>query len=101
VKPVIVHGAARAELDEAITYYEGCTPGLGLDLQSKVEEAVANIQQNPQSWRPHKQTGFRKYFVGRFPFIVFYLETSDCIWIVAIAHHSRRPGYWKRRGRDL
>ena len=100
MKPVIVHSAARAELDEAMAYYESRTKGLGLDLQSKVEEAVTKIQESPGSWPPHKHTGFRKCFVERFTFTVFYLEMVECIWVVAIAHGSRRPDYWKRRRRD-
>jgi toxin ParE1/3/4 len=97
VKPVVVHDEARAELDEAMAFYENRARGLGLDLQEKVGEAVTKIQQNPEFWPPHKRSGFRKYFVERFPFTVFYLNLPDCIWIAAIAHGRRRPGYWKKR----
>jgi len=97
VKPVVVHSAARAELDEAMGFYENRANGLGLDLEAKVERAVAAIQRNPASWPRHKRTAFRKAFVERFPFIVFYMELADSIWIVAVAHGSRRPDYWSRR----
>ena len=93
----MVHSAARIELDEAMGYYESRARGLGLDLQKKVEQAVGAIQQSPESWPAHKRTGFRKYFVERFPFTVFYMDLPDLIWIVAVAHGSRRPDYWKRR----
>jgi hypothetical protein len=33
----------------------------------------------------------------RFPFRVVYELQPDRIWIVAVAHLSRRPGYWTRR----
>jgi hypothetical protein len=66
-------------------------------LEAKVEQAVLAIQKAPESWPPHKHSGFRKYFVERFPFTVFYLEMPDCIWVAAIAHVSRRPGYWTNR----
>lgn len=100
MKPVAVHSAARTELDEAMGFYERRTSGLGLDLETKVEQAVVAIQRSPESWPPHKRTGFRKYFVERFPFTVFYLDLPDCIWIVAVAHGSRRPDYWRRRPRE-
>lgn len=32
-----------------------------------------------------------------FPFDIVYRYTREEIEIVAIAHHSRRPGYWKSR----
>lgn len=100
MKPVVIHSAARAELDEAMAFYESRASGLGIDLQSKVEAAVAKIQESPEMWPPHKRSGFRKYFVERFPFMVFYMELVDCIWVAAIAHGSRRPDYWRRRRRE-
>ena len=97
MKPVAVHSAARTELDEAMGFYEIRTNGLGLDLEAKVEKAVAAIQRNPESWPRHKRTAFRKVFVERFPFTIFYMDLPDVIWIVAVAHGSRRPDYWSRR----
>ena len=40
MKPVIVHSAAKAELAEAMAWYEEKVKGLGLDLQADVESAV-------------------------------------------------------------
>jgi toxin ParE1/3/4 len=96
----VIHSEARAELDAAMEFYESRAAGLGLDLQADVKEAAAKIQQNPEAWPPHKRTGFRKYFVNRFPFTVFYMELPDCIWVAAIAHGRRRPDYWRRRQRE-
>lgn len=97
MKPVVVHRAARTELDEAMGFYESRASGLGLDLEAKVERAVVAIQRNPESWPRHKRTAFRKILVERFPFTIFYLDLPDSIWIVAVAHGSRRPDYWSRR----
>ena len=33
----------------------------------------------------------------RFPFTVYYRDDLHEIYILAIAHTSRRPGYWKSR----
>ncbi len=97
MKPIIIHGKARAELDEAIAYYEQQKAGLGLALQSAIEQAIGRIQQNPQIGAPYKTTEFRHYVVQRFPYVVFYAELEEPIWIVAIAHGKRRPDYWRRR----
>ena len=32
-----------------------------------------------------------------FPYSVVYLEQPDCVWIVAVMHAKRRPGYGKKR----
>ena len=97
MKPAWIHAAARVELDDAMAYYESCSKGLGLDLQAQVERAVRRIQKHPKHWPPHKQSGFRKCQVGRFPHLVFYKELPDVIWIAAIAHPKRCPDYWRGR----
>ena len=97
MKPIRFHSTARIELDEAMAFYESRAKGLGLDLQTAVEMAVARIKQAPQSWPTHGRSGFRKMFVDRFPYTVFYFEFDECVWIAAIAHGKRRPGYWQER----
>jgi hypothetical protein len=35
--------------------------------------------------------------LDRFPYLILYLDYPDRIRILALAHTSRRPGYWKTR----
>jgi toxin ParE1/3/4 len=100
VKPVEFHAAAKVELDDAVSFYESRAEGLGLDLMEKIRDAVGKIQRNPEAWPPHRRGGFRKLFAERFPYTIFYLELPGLIWIVAIAHGSRRPDYWSKRRRS-
>jgi toxin ParE1/3/4 len=97
VKPVAVHPQAKTEWDHAIAYYESKVSGLGLDFHAKVEQAIQKIQQNPQMWPRHHDPRFRKYVLERFPYLIFYMERPEDIWIVAIAHAKRRPHYWRMR----
>jgi toxin ParE1/3/4 len=97
VKPIIFHPDATAELRAAVAYYEQLRPGLGRDLQREVERAINRIQQHPQSFPQQNEAGLRKYFVRRFPYTILYLELTDQIWIAAVAHQRRRPGYWRNR----
>jgi len=39
----------------------------------------------------------RHFVLARFPFSVVYAIAGDLVYIVAIAHGSREPGYWKHR----
>ena len=32
-----------------------------------------------------------------FPYSVIYIVAGDEIQVLAVAHHSRRPGYWLKR----
>ena len=41
---------------------------------------------------PHRQ-----FLVDGFPYKVIYRERADDLYIVAFAHTSRRPEYWKQR----
>ena len=97
MKSVVIHDEAKAELDVAIAYYEAEQKGLGLDLQTEVEKGVLKIRQFPIVFPPHKNSGFRKYFVERFPYTIFFMELPEIIWVAAIAHGSRRPNYWRKR----
>ena len=97
MKPLIIHSEAITELDSAIAYYEKRKVGLGLDFLSEVEQYLGKIQQNPNLGALYKASGLRRYVMQRFPFLIFYAELEEFIWIVAIAHGKRRPDYWRRR----
>jgi toxin ParE1/3/4 len=97
VKPALFHPAAEAELYDAIAYYESRATGLGLSFQAEVERVVDRIQQHPDRWPAYKNTTYRKCSLERFPFSLFYLELEDVIWIAALAHQKRNPGYWLHR----
>jgi toxin ParE1/3/4 len=97
VKRVIIHTEAIREFDSAIAYYEAQKVGLGLDLLSEVEQTLGNIQQNPNLGTQHTIAGVRRYVLQRFPYLVFYVEFEEFIWIMAIAHGKRKPDYWKKR----
>jgi plasmid stabilization system protein ParE len=50
----------------------------------------------PHRW-PTYLHGTRRLVIQRFPFSVIYLDDSDLITIIAVAHSKRKPGYWKDR----
>lgn len=97
MKPVRFHPEAEAELLAAITYYEGQQAGLGVDLRQEVEAAVGLVRKNPQLFAARPADGLRKCPVRRFPYAVYYLDLDAEIWIAAVAHRKRKPGYWRER----
>lgn len=97
MKSVIIHSEAINELDAAISYYEEQKVDLGLDFLAEVEQVLDKIQQNPNLGAVYKVTGLLRYVIQRFPFLIFYTEFEEFIWVVAIAHGRRKPDYWKRR----
>ncbi len=94
MKPVNVHSKARRELADAMAWYEERCEGLGLDLLVEFQKATVKLRHDPELC---PRSDFRKQPLERFPYLIFFLELTDCIWIAAIAHGSRQPGYWKER----
>lgn len=61
-----------------------------------LESAVRSVAKSPAAW-PEFMLGCRRYvFPNRYPFSLVYRETPD-LQIVAVVHHSRRPGFWRSR----
>ncbi|MBX9625295.1 MAG: type II toxin-antitoxin system RelE/ParE family toxin [Gemmataceae bacterium] len=89
--------AALTELDDAVDAYEVRQPGLGADLRRKVQDAVATVLAHPAIGTRYGRTAVRQYILTRFPFSVVYRADPGTLWIIAVAHHKRRRGYWKRR----
>jgi hypothetical protein len=96
VKPASIHEAAQLELAESVAFYERRQTGLGLEFEAATREGVDSICQSPERC-PLRKDGSRRYIMRRFPVIIHYFIMSDYVWIVAFAHASRRPGYWRRR----
>lgn len=97
MKPLAIHPAATAEVADAVAYYEEQAEGLGRELRLEIERAFARLLAAPESYPPHRQTGYRKCFVARFHYTIYFLDLPECIWIAAVAHGSRRPDYWQTR----
>ena len=96
-----IHPAALIDLDEAMAYYEEERAGLGLELLDAIAETVAFAAEVPAGGErrgseldPYET---RRFLVKRFPYLVYVARIGDRRQIVAIAHASRRPGYWRDR----
>jgi len=100
MKPVVFADEAEMELEEAVSYVEKQWTGRGDRLRSAVEKAVARIQRFPGIGAVWMRTEYRKFNVQKFQYTVFYREFDDVIWIAAVAHQKRRPGYWLGRSRN-
>jgi plasmid stabilization system protein ParE len=92
VKEAIFHPEARAEMRESFEFYEARLGGLGLRFLSAVER----ISTHPEAGAP-LASEFRKRIVSGFPYNIIYRVWEDYIYLVAVAHHHRRPGYWRDR----
>lgn len=93
-----IHRLAVAEIDREVDYYESIQIGLGAELEDEIEAALATIARFPHAAAQWKHRVDRRVAVlDRFPFTLPYQAAGDEIVILALAHTSRRPGYWSRR----
>lgn len=90
------HPAASAELIEAGRFYEARSVGLGHAFLDAVEEALATLQRNPLLGRSDS-LGRRRWLVRRFPYLIVYRVEGDFLHVLAVAHTSKKPGYWEDR----
>jgi toxin ParE1/3/4 len=97
VKPLVIHAEAEAEVQAAVIYYEARREGLGREFLQEFESAAERIRRAPQAFGLVDDQGTRKHRFHRFPYTLYYTELDEAIWIAAVAHQKRRPGYWSGR----
>jgi plasmid stabilization system protein ParE len=93
-----IHELAVAEIDHEVDYYESRSAGLGAELEDEIDAVLETILQFPRAapqWRDRPDR--RVAALDRFPLMLVYQIKVDEIVILALAHTSRRPGYWARR----
>ena len=95
-KPIEYHPAARLEIAEALEWYEWHEAGLGARFLSELGQSEHFIARQPSLGTPHRYST-RKRRMHIFPYNLIYADEPDAIWVLAVAHHARKPGYWLAR----
>lgn len=90
------HPIASEEIVETTAYYEGEVPGLGDRFITEVERIVEVLCDQPNIGQSVGEE-LRRIILARFPYSLIYSIESERIWVIAVAHHRRRPGYWQER----
>lgn len=90
------HPEAEAEFLHAINYYESHKEGLGYEFAVEVYSTVKRIVAHSKGW-PILDGEVRRCQTARFPYGILYAEDRDGIYILAVMHLHRDPGYWKHR----
>jgi hypothetical protein len=69
-----------------------------------IDAAIDVIEENviPLSPLPEEagDTGAKRLILWRFPYDIVTIELPEETVVIAIAHHSRKPGYWLGRGKS-
>ena len=98
---VRIDDAAAQQLEEAAAWYEREAPGTGERLLSAFANALSLLRHEPipLASMPGQagRLGAKRLLFHRFPFDVVVVEEGAELVVIAVAHHSRRPGYWLGR----
>lgn len=87
---------ARLEVLAEVGYYYQVEAGLGANFLEAIEDATARALAYPRAGSP-AQNRTRRVFLRDFPFALVCRSGEQGITIYALAHHARRPGYWRSR----
>ena len=93
---VDVHEAAVEEAVAATTWYDAQSPDAARAFQREIATALRAIREAPRRFPQHVH-GTRRFLLSTFPYEIVYRVGDDHVLVIAIAHSSRRPGYWRRR----
>lgn len=88
---------ALTEAQAAADYYrdEGASHAAARFLD-QLDHVISILKQFPEIGVPgYPDT--RSLPLNGFPFSVIYHLSGDTLRIIAVAHHRRRPGYWRRQ----
>lgn len=90
------HSGALDDLEEATIFYFGEDPNIELRFSDCIDNAIEQVTKRPHTW-PILNAEIRRYVVNIFPYSLLYSIEHDHVLIVAVAHHSREPEFWKER----
>lgn len=92
---------ASQEAIEAAAWYEYEQPGLGAEFFAAIDVAIDLIEENLIPLSPllgkAADTGVKRLILNSFPYDIVVIELSEETVVIAVAHHSRKPGYWRER----
>jgi toxin ParE1/3/4 len=92
----LLHPEADEEFAEAVRWYSQISSDLGVRFYRATERLFREVCADPRLFRKFDPPA-RRHFSRDFPYAVIFLEKPDCVWIVAVMHMKRRPGYWRVR----
>jgi toxin ParE1/3/4 len=94
---LLIRPRAEIDLREAKDWYESQRAGLGKEFIAEIEAALRALLRDPQRYTVYYR-GFRRVFVRRFPYKLFYRLDADRVIVSRILHARRdhpqllRPG---------
>ena len=94
---VSIHPMARQEYLDAVDWYQQRSQAAADRFVAEIEHVLAQLGVNPARYGWYDDE-YREAVLLRYPYSVVYkVDASGDVLVVAIAHASRAPGYWQGR----
>ncbi len=90
------HPEAELEFIEAAAYYELRVAGLGERFGAEIRRTTSLLLDHPEIGVA-LDPNLRQFTIDRFPYTLIYSFSAESLTVLAVAHQSRRPGYWRAR----
>ncbi|HEX7137721.1 MAG TPA: type II toxin-antitoxin system RelE/ParE family toxin [Vicinamibacterales bacterium] len=90
--------AAKRERLEATRFYQDRSPSAATRFNDELRQTLERLTTYPQSGAV-VDGELRHARLHGFPFSVVYAIGEDSIDVIAVAHDSRDPNYWRDRTR--
>ncbi|MBE0625465.1 MAG: type II toxin-antitoxin system RelE/ParE family toxin [Burkholderiales bacterium] len=88
---------AQADADAAVDWYTGENAFIAADeFANELDRALGLLNRFPELGHASDRST-RTLALHSFPYSLIYRLQGHLIRVIAVAHHSRRPGYWVRR----
>ena len=98
---VDVHPRATAEAQDAAEALESARRGYGVAFSNAytrvLDQLTTQERMYPEAFDAPDGFEAREVYLRRFKFRIVYLVFADAVFVVAVAHAHREPGYWHRR----
>ncbi|NQU20993.1 MAG: type II toxin-antitoxin system RelE/ParE family toxin [Candidatus Nealsonbacteria bacterium] len=90
---------AVEEAQAARQWYEVRSPAAADAFMVELGAAMQRILETPDRFASYLH-GTQRCLLHRFPYLVVFRQTERFVDVIAIAHGSRRPAYWKQRSME-
>lgn len=86
--------AAESDIRDAFLWYVERNALIADAFRAETFEAIEQLGKTPLG-KAADDEGNRRRVLHRFPYSVVYAVTGSAVTILAVAHHRRKPNYWR------
>jgi plasmid stabilization system protein ParE len=87
---------AATEVEEALEWYSERSILAASEFLQEVDRAIQLAVERPGAW-PLFEAGTQRIVMQRYPYSIIFRAVPGIVQVVAVAHHKRKPGYWRQR----